>query len=52
MGVAETSVGRATSLDQDRPRDAASVLCNLPGYGVLDAVDEPYRQSGVSRLGD
>lgn len=28
-------------MDQDRPRDAASVLFNLPGYRVLAAVDDP-----------
>lgn len=28
-------------MDEDRPRDAASVLFNLPGYRVLEAVDDP-----------
>ena len=28
-------------MSQDRPRDAATVLFNLPGYRVLDAVDDP-----------
>jgi len=28
-------------LSHDRPQDAATVLFNLPGYRVLDAVDDP-----------
>lgn len=28
-------------MSQDRPRDAATVLFNLPGYRVLDAADDP-----------
>ena len=28
-------------MSQDRPRDAATVLFNLPGYRVLDAHDDP-----------
>ena len=27
-------------MSQDRPRDAATVLFNLPGYRVLDAQDD------------
>lgn len=37
------------ALSQDRSRDAATVLFNLPGYRVLDAQDALGAQLGVSR---
>ena len=41
MGVAMHPSEGPRALFQDRPRDAATVLFNLPGYRVLDAVDDP-----------
>ena len=41
MGVANHPSEGPRALFQDRPRDAATVLFDLPGYRVLDAVDDP-----------